>query len=85
MRKRNDDKKVLRSFTLITQFGIHMLVPIFLCSFIGIFLDRKLHTSFCMIVFFFVGAMAGFRNVYILSKQIYEDRSKHEGKNKKHD
>ncbi|MDD3206331.1 MAG: AtpZ/AtpI family protein [Lachnospiraceae bacterium] len=76
MRERNNPKKVLRSLTLITQFGINMLVPIFLCSFVGIFIDRKLNTSFCMILLFFVGAIAGFRNIYILSRQIYEDKDR---------
>ena len=31
------DKNVFRYLTLITQFGIYMLVPIFLCSFAGMF------------------------------------------------
>ena len=76
MRERNNPKKVLRSLTLITQFGINIIVPIFLCSFVGIFIDRKLNTSFCMILLFFVGAIAGFRNIYILSRQIYEDKDR---------
>lgn len=66
--------KALRYLTLISQFGIHMLVPIFMCSFIGIYLDRKLGTEFLMIVLFFIGALAGFRNIYVLSlKMIRED------------
>lgn len=60
---------------MITQFGINMLVPIFLCSFLGIFLDRKFGTQFCMIVLFFVGALAGGRNVYRMAKTIYEEKS----------
>lgn len=67
---------VYQSLTLISQFGINMLVPIFLCSFAGIYLDRKLGTSFIMVLFFFVGALAGFRNVYLFAKKIFrnEDR-----------
>lgn len=59
--------RALRYLTLISQFSINMLVPIFMCSFIGIYLDRKLGTEFLMIVLFFVGALAGFRNIYLLS------------------
>ncbi len=62
------DKNVRRTFSLIGQFGINMLVPIFLCSFLGIFIDRKLGTSFWMIILFFVGAIAGGYNVYRMSK-----------------
>lgn len=66
-------KNVYRSLALITQFSINMLVPILLCTFLGIFLDKKLHTNFIVIILFFLGALAGFRNIYIMSKQIYED------------
>lgn len=68
--------------TLITQFGINMLVPIFLLSFLGIWLDKKLETSYLMIIFFFIGALAGFRNIYVMAKHIYEDKDKdaHDGK-----
>lgn len=78
-------KKVYRCLTLITQFGISMLVPIFLCSFLGIFLDRKFGTQFCMIILFFVGALAGFRNIYHMAGTIYKEKSekdKYENKNK---
>lgn len=68
-------RNVYRCLVMITQFGISMLVPIFLCSFLGIFLDRKLGTQFFMILLFFVGAAAGFRNVYHMAKNIYEKKS----------
>ncbi len=68
-------KNVYHALAMITQFGINMLVPIFLCSFIGIYLDKKLGTSFCMILLFFVGALAGFRNVFVFAKKIYSMKS----------
>lgn len=70
------DKSVFRYLTLITQFGINMLVPIFLCSFAGIFLDRKFGTSFFMVFLFFIGALAGFRNIYVLARKMGGDSSK---------
>lgn len=57
---------------MITQFGINMLVPICLCSFAGMFIDRKLGTSVWTVALFFVGAMAGFTNVFRFAKKIYE-------------
>lgn len=60
---------VYQTFSLIGQFGINMLVPILLCSFLGIFLDKKLGTEFLVFVMFFVGAIAGGYNVYRFSKR----------------
>lgn len=67
---------VMRSLTTISQFGINMVVPIGMCSFAGYFLDKWLGTSFFIIVLFFVGALAGFRNIYILARKIYENDSR---------
>ncbi len=69
-------RTVYQSMATISQFGINMLVPIFLCSFLGIFLDRKLETSCFMVILFFVGALAGCRNVFLLAKKIYNDGGK---------
>ncbi|MBR6770832.1 MAG: AtpZ/AtpI family protein [Lachnospiraceae bacterium] len=60
---------------MITQFGINMLVPILGCSFVGMFLDRRFETSFWMVLLFFVGALAGFRNVYVFARKIYSIKS----------
>lgn len=74
----NYDKSVYRSLTQILQFGINMLVPIILCTFLGIYLDRILGTSFIVIILFFLGAAAGGRNVYIFAKQIYQKPPVHD-------
>ena len=68
-------RNVYHALTMITQFGINMLVPIFLCSFAGIYLDKWLGTSFWMVILFFVGAVAGFRNVYVFAKRVYNMKS----------
>jgi F0F1-type ATP synthase assembly protein I len=71
-KKKKYKSSVYQSLAVITQFGINMLVPIFLCAFIGLFIDRKFGTSFWFVVLFFVGALAGFKNIYILAKKIYD-------------
>lgn len=63
------NKSVYQNFVLIGQFGINMLVPIFLCSFLGIYIDRKLGTDFFVIILFFVGAVSGGYNIYRFSKK----------------
>ena len=47
-----------------------MIVPILLCTFAGIFLDRLFSTSFIVIILFFLGALAGFRNIFIFAKNM---------------
>lgn len=75
-RKRNDKmnmREIVRLLTCITQFGISMLVPMAMCFFGGYLLDRWLGTSFIAIVLFFVGAVAGARNVYLLAKKYFNE------------
>ena len=74
-RKKGYDKSVFQSLALITQFGINMLVPIGFMTYLGWYLDKRLETSYLVIVFFFVGAVAGGWNVYRMAKQIYEQTS----------
>lgn len=64
--RKKDQRSTMRTLTLISQVGISMLVPIFLCFFAGLFIDKKLGTNFIMIIGFFVGAVSGFRNAYVL-------------------
>lgn len=71
-------KSVYQSLAVITQFGVNMLVPIFLCSFAGMFLDGKFGTAYWFVLLFFVGALAGFRNIFILARKIYEGDSSDE-------
>ena len=69
------DKSVYRSLALITQFGINMLVPIFLCTIVGVYLGRKFSIDWMVIPLFIVGALAGFRNIFIMAKRIYATES----------
>lgn len=72
-KRQKERQSTVRMLTLITQFGINMLVPIFLCFFAGYYLDQKLGTSYLIVVFFFIGALAGFRNVYIFARRMMKD------------
>lgn len=69
---------IMRSLTAVSQFGINMLVPIGMCSAVGYFIDQWLDTGFFMIIFFFIGALAGFRNIFILARKIYDDAERKE-------
>ena len=52
-----------------------MIVPICMCSAAGYFLDKWLETNYIIVILFFLGALAGFRNIYIMARRIYEDES----------
>ena len=86
MRKRKTDyRPVYRAMAMISQFGINMIIPICLMSALGLWLDRKLGTSYLMVVFFFVGAIAGFRNVYIIMKDFWKASEGKKEESKKED
>lgn len=70
-RKRSYDRSVFQALTLISQFGVNMLIPIVLMTFLGVYLDKRFGTSYLVILLFFVGAVAGGRNVYQMSKRFF--------------
>lgn len=72
------DRSVWQSLTMISQFGINMLVPVLACFFLGSFLDKKMGTSYLVVVLFFVGAVAGGRNCYRFAKRIFDTPSSSE-------
>ena len=74
--KSRDRSDVLAAFTYVFQFGINMLVPIFLCTFAGVFIGRITGADWVVVPLFFVGALAGARNTYIQAKKLY-DRGDH--------
>lgn len=68
------NKQVYHSFAMIGQFGISILVPIGIGSVAGYYLDQFFGTSFIFILLFFLGAIAGFRNIYRLAKETYDNK-----------
>lgn len=65
------DNSVYKALTFFSQFTINMLVPIFMCSAAGWAIDKWLGTNFFFVILFFIGALAGFRNVFLLAKRVY--------------
>lgn len=68
---KKSDKTILHALTMISQVGISMLVPIFLCLYIGIKLDGWFNTGYLFIIFMLLGVLAAFRNVYLLLRKFY--------------
>ena len=70
--------RIARSFMMISQISISMLVPIFLCLFFGIKCNEWLDTKVFVPVFLFLGMGAAVRNVYHLTKSFYAKDKKRE-------
>ncbi|MCL2719608.1 MAG: AtpZ/AtpI family protein [Lachnospiraceae bacterium] len=74
------DKGVSQAIALAGQFGFTILVPAFLCFWVGYRLDNWLGTNFLVIIFFFIGALAGIMNIFILAKKIGSSKKDKEKK-----
>ena len=72
------EKKILRSFMMITQISITMLVPIFISGWLGTWLNRLFGTQIIFPFMLLLGIGAAFKNVYILTKYFYEADMKKE-------
>ena len=72
-RQKDNNRIVFQSLAMIMQFGLNMLVPICMMSALGIWLDKKLGTSWITIILFLVGAVAGGQNIYQVAKRICDD------------
>lgn len=68
-------KNVYQSFAMVMQFGINMIVPILMCTLLGVYIGRKFDMMIIVVPLFIVGALAGFCNVYRMAKNIFEQES----------
>lgn len=73
---KKDNRQVMNALVLVFQFGINMIVPIFLCCMVGIWIGNKTGISWMMIPFFFIGALAGFNNIYKMARKLIDKDSK---------
>ncbi|WP_010166751.1 AtpZ/AtpI family protein [Candidatus Epulonipiscium viviparus] len=63
----SNKKGILTAFALVSQLGFTMIIPIFLCFFVGIFLDRITNLSpLFLIISIFLGVGAAFRNMFFI-------------------
>ena len=72
-----NQRKVFQAMTLVLQFGLNMIVPIVMCTMFGIWLDEKYDMPWVIVLLFFMGALAGFTNIFKMAKPIMKsDRRK---------
>ncbi len=66
-----NQKKVFQSLTLVMQFGINMIVPILMCTMLGVWIGEKYNIPIITVPLFIMGALAGFTNIFKMAKKIY--------------
>lgn len=66
-----NQRKVFQSLTLILQFGLNMIVPICMCTMLGVWIGEKYEMPIITVPLFIVGALAGFTNIFKMAKKIY--------------
>lgn len=65
MGEKNTRMEIAKMFSLVSQLGIMMLIPIFGCAFIGKFLDEKFNTGpVLFLIFLVLGVGGAFMGVY---------------------
>lgn len=67
----NQNRKIFQSLTLILQFGLNMIVPIVMCTMLGVWLGEKYDISWITIPLFIMGALAGFTNIFKMAGKVY--------------
>ena len=76
MKKKTDNRMVMDALIMVFQFGINMIVPIFICTLMGVWIGDKTGATWVAIPLFFIGAIAGGNNIYKMSKRIINSNSK---------
>jgi len=70
-----ETKKAAIQMAYASSIGISMVIAIFGCLFLGVWLDRKLGTDpYLTLLFLLMGIVAGFRNMVFLIKRSLRDK-----------
>lgn len=72
---------------MVFQFGINMIVPIFICTMLGVWIGDKTGVDWVTVPLFFLGALAGANNIYRMVRRFIksdeDSRSRKVGGEKK--
>lgn len=64
-------KSVFRSLAMVTQLGLSVVTPVFLCVFIGYQIDSRFGTKW-MILLLILGILAGGRCAWMMATKVLE-------------
>ncbi len=70
-----ETKRAAIQMAYASSIGISMVIAIFGCLFLGVWLDRKLGTDpYLTLLFLLMGIVAGFRNMVLLIKRSLKEK-----------
>lgn len=70
----NETRKYAMQMAFASTIGIAMILAIFGCLLLGVYLDRKFDSGHVFsVIFLLIGIAAGFRNIYILIEKNFTD------------
>jgi ATP synthase protein I len=70
-----ETKRAAIQMAYASSIGISMVIAIFGCLFLGVWLDRKLGTDpYLTLIFLLMGIVAGFRNMVLLIRRSLRDK-----------
>ena len=69
-----ETRKYAMQMAFASSIGIAMILAVFGCLLIGIYLDRKFDSGHVFsVIFLLIGLAAGFRNIYVLVEKNFQD------------
>jgi len=69
-----ENRKYAIQMAMASSIGIAMILAIFGCLMIGVYLDKKFDSgNVFKVIFLAIGIAAGFRNLYALVKKNFQD------------
>lgn len=74
-------KSGLSNLVLITQLGINVLTPVFLCVLAGVWIDKRFGTD-TVLIFLILGILAGGLSAYRIAKSTIDKEKKELDKEK---
>lgn len=67
----------LKAYSIVSSFGLQMIITIGIGMFAGYYLDKYLNTTpLFIIIFVFLGVGAGFRNLYVMMVKLEKEEEK---------
>jgi ATP synthase protein I len=69
-----ETRKFAMQMAFASSIGIAMILAIFGCLLLGVYLDRKFDSGHVFsVIFLLIGIAAGFRNIYVLIEKNFTD------------
>lgn len=70
---KKEKKSVQKALVMVFELSIQMVVTIGLCTFLGVWIGEKVGINWLVVPFFFIGALAGYTNIFKMLKGFIKD------------